>query len=236
MLALLSSMAFESDQILSLLRNVRKTQTAGKIIYRGRCSGHDILLVTSGVGKVNAASSATAVIENYPVRAVINFGVGGAYPDAGLNIGDVAIASKEIYGDEGVFTAAGIKGMKEIGIPLVRIGKTKYFNEFPLDPPSIPFPKDENNMNIMIKTGNFITVSAVSGSQKRAKDLGKRFGAVCENMEGAAIAQVCTLYELPMIELRGISNMAGVRDKRKWNLKIASENCQKLVLETIKKL
>jgi len=236
MLALLSSMAFESDQILSLLRNVRKTQTAGKIIYRGRCSGHDILLVTSGIGKVNAASSATAVIENYPVRAVINFGVGGAYPDAGLNIGDVAIASKEIYGDEGVFTAAGIKGMKEIGIPLVRIGKTKYFNEFPLDPPSIPFPKDENNMNIMIKTGNFITVSAVSGSQKRAKDLGKRFGAVCENMEGAAIAQVCTLYELPMIELRGISNMAGVRDKRKWNLKIASENCQKLVLETIKKL
>jgi len=236
MLALLSSMAFESDQILSLLRNVRKTQTAGKIIYRGRCSGHDILLVTSGVGKVNAASSATAVIENYPVRAVINFGVGGAYPDAGLNIGDVAIASKEIYGDEGVFTAAGIKGMKEIGIPLVRIGKTKYFNEFPLDPPSIPFPKDENNMNIMIKTGNFITVSAVSGSQKRAKDLGKRFGAVCENMEGAAIAQVCALYELPMIELRGISNMAGVRDKRKWNLKIASENCQKLVLEMIKKL
>ena len=236
MLALLSSMAFESDQILSLLRNVRKTQTAGKIIYRGRCSGHDILLVTSGIGKVNAASSATAVIENYPVRAVINFGVGGAYPGTGLNIGDVAIASKEIYGDEGVFTAAGIKGMKEIGIPLVRIGKTKYFNEFPLDPPSIPFPKDENNMNIMIKTGNFITVSAVSGSQKRAKDLGKRFGAVCENMEGAAIAQVCALYELPMIELRGISNMAGVRDKRKWNLKIASENCQKLVLETIKKL
>ena len=118
----------------------------------------------------------------------------------------------------------------------MRIGKTKYFNEFPLDPPSIPFPNDENNMNIMIKTGNFITVSAVSGSQKRAKDLGKRFGAVCENMEGAAIAQVCTLYELPMIELRGISNMAGVRDKRKWNLKIASENCQKLVLETIKKL
>lgn len=236
MLALLSSMDFESDQILSLLRNVRKTQVAGKIIYRGRCSGHDILLVTSGIGKVNAASSATAVIENYPVRAVINFGVGGAYPGTGLNIGDVAIASKEIYGDEGVFTATGIKDMKEIGIPLVRIGKTNYFNEFPLDPPSIPFPKDENNMNIMIKTGNFITVSAVSGSQKRARDLGKRFDAVCENMEGAAIAHVSALYELPMIEVRGISNLAGVRDKRKWNLKIASENCQKLVLEMIKKL
>jgi len=236
MLALLSSMAFESDQILSLLRNVRKNQVAGKIIYRGKYSGHDIILVTSGIGKVNAASSATAVIENYPVRAVINFGVGGAYPGTGLNIGDIAIASKEIYGDEGVFTSAGIKDMKEIGIPLVKIGKTKYFNEFLLDPPSIPFPKDGNNMNIMIKTGNFITVSAVSGSQKRARDLGKRFDAVCENMEGAAIAHVCALYELPMIEVRGISNVAGVRDKRKWNLKIASENCQKLVLEMIKKL
>jgi futalosine hydrolase len=235
-LALLSSMAFENDQILSLLKNVRKTRAAGKIIYRGRCSGHDILLVTSGIGKVNAASSATALIENYPVLAVINFGVGGAYPGTGLNRGDVAIASKEIYGDEGVFTSAGIKGMKEIGIPLVRTGRTKYFNEFPLDPPSIPIPKNENNTNIMIKTGNFITVSAVTGSQKRAKDLGKRFDAVCENMEGAAIAHVCALYKLPMIEVRGISNMVGVRDKRKWNLKIASENCQKMVLEIIKKL
>ncbi len=236
MLALLSSMDFESNQILSLLRNVRKTRAAGKIIHRGRCSGHDILLITSGIGKVNAASSATAVMEHYPVRAVINFGVGGAYPGKGLNIGDVAVASKEIYGDEGVLTSAGIKGMKEIGIPLVQTGRTKYFNEFPLDPPSLPFFKDENNMNIMIKTGNFITVSAVTGSQRRAKDLGKRFDAVCENMEGAAIAQVCALYELPMLEVRGISNMAGVRDKRKWNLNVASENCQKLVLKMIERL
>lgn len=236
MLALLSSMAFENEQILSNLRNVRKIKAGRKIIYRGKCSGHDILLITTGIGKVNAASSATAVIENYPVRAVINFGVGGAYPGTGLNVGDVAIALKEIYGDEGVFTSAGIKDMKAIGIPLVKTGRTKYFNEFPLDPPSIPFQKDDNNMNIMIKTGNFITVSAVSGSQKRAKDLGKRFDAVCENMEGAAIAHVSALYELPMIELRGISNMAGVRDKRKWNLKIASDNCQKLILEMMKKL
>ena len=50
-------------------------------------------------------------------------------------------------------------------------------------------------------------------------------------MEGAAIAQVCTIYKIPMLEIRGISNIVGERDKRKWNLGLASENCQKLLLK-----
>jgi futalosine hydrolase len=50
-------------------------------------------------------------------------------------------------------------------------------------------------------------------------------------MEGAAIAQVCAIYKIPMLEIRGISNIAGERDKRKWNLDLASENCQELVLK-----
>ena len=84
-----------------------------------------------------------------------------------------------------------------------------------------------------IKSGAFVTVSAASGSAQRAKELERRFSAVCENMEGAAIAQVCAIYKLPMFEIRGISNTAGVRDKRRWDIQLASLNCQKAVLETV---
>ena len=131
--AILSSMPFESEKVIAVTKKVRTAKVAGKTVYRGKLSGHDVLLLNSGLGKVNAAHSATCLIENYPVKGVINIGVGGAYPGSGLKIGDVAIASKEIYGDEGVITSKGWDSLKKIGIPLVLDGKKKYFNEFLLN-------------------------------------------------------------------------------------------------------
>jgi futalosine hydrolase len=64
----------------------------------------------------------------------------------------------------------------------------------------------------------------------------RRFNAICENMEGAAAAHVCAMYGIPMVEIRGISNIAGNRDRKKWDLKLAAENCQRVVLEFLKKI
>ena len=223
MLAILSSMPFESDLVLSCMEGVRRKTLAGKTVCRGNLSGHEVLLMNTGIGKVNAAHSATCILEAYRVRKIMNIGVGGAYPEAGLEVGDVALAVKEILGDEGVIGPQGWGSYREIGIPLVQAGRKKYFNEFPM---SVPGRKD-----MKMKTGSFVTVSAATGTRARARELEERFGAVCENMEGAAIAQVCAIYKVPMIEIRGISNIAGVRDKSKWDLKLASQNCQKAVLE-----
>ncbi|MBI4849833.1 MAG: futalosine hydrolase [Nitrospirae bacterium] len=235
-LAVLSSVPFESDRLLASLKNVRSIKVAGKKVFRGRLSGRDILLLNTGIGKVNAAHSATCVIENFPVSQIINIGVGGAYPGSGLNTGDLAIASKEIFGDEGVITSGGWKDMTEIGIPVVHIGKKKYFNEFPLNNAFAKkvFKLVTRHLSLVTKSGIFVTVSSTTGTRKRAAELEKRFKAVCENMEGAAIAQVCAIYKIPFLEIRGISNMVAERDKRKWDLKLASENCQEAVLEVIK--
>jgi len=230
--AILSSMPFESGEVFDSLKNISTAKIAGKNVYIGRLSGHDILMLNTGIGKVNAAHSATCLIENYPVKGLINMGVGGAYPASGLKIGDIAIASKEIYGDEGVITSKGWTGMTEIGIPVVQAGRKKYFNEFKLNSAlSKKLIIRHLSPVIKIKSGPFVTVSSTTGTHERAAELRKRFHAVCENMEGAAIAQVCAIYKIPMLEIRGISNIAGERDKRKWNLDLASENCQELVLK-----
>lgn len=226
--AILSSMPFESEKVIAATKKVRTAKVAGKTVYRGKLSGHDVLLLNSGLGKVNAAHSATCLIENYPVKGVINIGVGGAYPGSGLKIGDVAIASKEIYGDEGVITSKGWDSLKKIGIPLVLDGKKKYFNEFLLNNSLLI-----KYAQLVTKSGPFITVSSTTGTLKRAIELEERFDAICENMEGAAIAQVCTIYKIPMLEIRGISNKVGERDKRKWDLDLASEGCQKLLLKLL---
>jgi futalosine hydrolase len=239
-LALLASLPSESDILLSFFKNTRMTKINNKIIYKSTFEGKKILLLNSGIGKVNAAHSVTFLIEHFPVRGIINFGIGGAYRHSGLEHGDIAVALKEVYGDEGAFTQAGWKGLQEIDIPLIMKGKKIYFNEFPLDRSLLeralkclnPITHHVSPIT-NIKSGNFVTVSSVSGTQKRAHELEKRFHAVCENMEGAAVAQVCTLYNIPMLEIRGISNIAGVRDKRTWRAERASENCQQAVLNII---
>lgn len=238
MLALLSSMSFESALIRSSMKKVRPCEIAGKVFCYGWLKGLDALLVNTGIGRVNAAHSATCIAENFPVSHVINFGAGGAYPGSGLKNGDVAIASNEISGDEGVVDSEGWSSLRKIGIPLVEADGKKYFNEFPLMVPSF-FDNEKlkkKKRDYMTKTGNFVTVSACTGTQKRARELEKRFNALCENMEGSAIAHICAIYKLPMFEIRGISNIAGIRDKSKWDLKLASENCQKTVLEIISQL
>lgn len=233
MIALLSSMSFESDLLLSALKKVRVAEAAGKKIYRGWFSGLDVLLVNTGIGKVNASHTATAIVENFPVDKIINIGVGGAYPGSGLGPGDVAVASKEIFGDDGVITSNGWKDMKEIGIPVLQKGRKKYFNEFPLSTPSQAFLKAQGSRVAKIKSGPFVTVGSATGTQKRARELENKFRGICENMEGAAIAQVGAIYGIPVIEVRGISNIVGIRDKRRWRLKEASENCQKVVLNLL---
>mgnify|MGYP001584131066 FL=1 len=256
-LAILTSVSFESEIILSQLKNVRKTEIAGKTAYKGKLSNINILLMNTGIGDVNAAHSATGIIEHFPIRYIINSGVGGAYPHVRLEIGHIAIALKEIYSDKGVISSKGQKGLKEIGIPLVQAGRRKYFNEFPFDknlvqkvlkrithhalrsskmqynPSPIPLPQGEG---VRVEAGNFITVSSATGTYKRALELEKKFNAICENMEGAAIAQVCAIYKIPMLEIRGISNIVGERDKGKWDLELASENCQRAVLRVINSL
>jgi len=237
LLALLTSMPFESDRVRTALKKSRTIKIAGKTLHMGKLSDIDIVLMNTGIGKVNAAHAASCILERFPVNSLFNFGVAGAYAGAGLTNGDIAIASKEILGDEGVIDSRGWKSLTTIGIPLVQHGKKQYFNEFPME--NRLFKKAlkstaAHSAQQKISHGPFVTLSAASGSRARAGELEKRFKGICENMEGAAIAQVCALYKMPFLEIRGVSNIAGVRDKRTWALKTASDNCQSAVMDIVR--
>ncbi|MBU4319798.1 MAG: hypothetical protein KJ739_01735, partial [Nitrospinae bacterium] len=255
---LISATEKESRAILKTLRRI-KGKSLALPVYQGNIGKTNIIHIISGIGKTNAAHAATLLIEKFSPSAVINFGIGGAYPSSGLKAGDIAIAEREIYGDEGLWLKDGFHKADEIGIPLLKKGRKKYFNEFTLDkslvkkamkvicpnsptnppiPPLLKGGKGGLKMVVLgdyrIKSGAFVTVSTVTGTDKRARELEKRFsaagGAICENMEGAAVAHVCAMYGIPMLEIRGISNIVEDRDRSKWDVKTAAENCQKTVL------
>jgi futalosine hydrolase len=235
-IGLISSVPEEGHLILSQIRTVGglKKQTAGlSPIVSWNSFGKDFVYIISGMGKVNAAHAATVLLERFSPRLVILFGVGGAYPSSGLKVGDVAAAEIEIYGDEGVLTPEGFRETDFIGIPLLEKSGKRYFNEFPLlSPPlSLGSRKDAE-----VRFGPFVTVSTCTGARERAEELEKKLGAICENMEGAAVAQICTMYDTMLIEIRGISNIVEDRDKRKWDLGLASARSQELVVELLKDL
>ncbi|MEK7864753.1 MAG: futalosine hydrolase [Nitrospirota bacterium] len=247
LIGLISATEKESRAILKTLRRI-KGKSLALPVYQGKIGETNIIHIISGIGKANAAYAATLLIEKFSPSAVINFGIGGAYPSANLRTGDIAIADKEIYGDEGLWLKDGFHKADETGIPLLKKGRKKYFNEFTLDkslvkkamkviPPNLPLVKGGRGA-YRIKSGAFVTVSTLTGTDKRARELEKRFsasgGVICEKMEGAAVAHVCAMYGIPMLEIRGISNIVEDRDRSKWDIKTAAENCQKAVFVLLK--
>src|SRR5574341_1469121 len=115
-IALLCSVPAETELLLRQTVAPKITPLGSKEIIEGTIANKDVRLCVGGMGKVNAAHAATLLLTRYDPEALIIFGVGGAYPASGAQIGDVVLAKEEIAGDEGVLTLNGFKDAEYIGI------------------------------------------------------------------------------------------------------------------------
>ena len=219
-----------------------------------------LLIGTTGVGKVNAAATAAAVLTSFRAGEVWNVGCSGAYGGSGLEIGDVLITEKCICADEGILRKEGPMATSSLEIPLVLKDDQPFYDCFPLDEslargqiraliPAGIFSTDpsggirpdglldahrssigpgsgaEKKRRFRVQYGPSLTVGMASGDIHTADARFQSFRAMAENMEGSAIAQTCLLFDVPFLEFRGISNMAGIRDKARWDLGAAMEHC-----------
>ena len=213
-----------------------------------------LLVGTTGLGKVNAAAVTAAVLSSFRTGEVWNIGCAGAYSASGLEIGDVLITSNCLCGDEGILEKKGALPTSALAIPLVLKGGQPFYDSFPLDeflsrrqirallPAAVyalgpflsiqrgePCGATERGNGFKVDYGPSLTVGMVSGDTQTADARFRRHGALAENMEGSAIAQTCLLFDVPFLEFRGISNMAGVRDKAKWDLDAALDHCTSII-------
>ena len=229
-LALICSVPFECALLRGWLADAAETSVGRKAAWSGELDGSPVLVFPAGMGKTNAAQALTALLETRSVRGVVGFGVGGAYPGSGLAPGDVALASACVYGDEGVEAPGGWISTEGIGIPLLEHGGTRIFNEIVLDPGLVERARAALQASgTTARVGPFVTESACSGTTARGEVLARRFGALCEGMEGAALAHVASLYEVPFLELRAVSNAVEDRDLSRWRLAEAAEAAQRAV-------
>lgn len=223
-LALVCTVPLEALPLIEALGGGVDARVGGKPARRGELAGRGVIVLLAGMGKTNAAQALTALLEGHPVAGVIGFGVGGAYPGSGPETGGLALASREVYGDEGVLAPGEWLSTREMGIPLATAaGGEPVYNVFELDPRRVATAERAlRDAGITPMIGPFVTVSNCSGTRARGAELAKRFGAVCETMEGAAYAHVSALYGVPFVELRGISNQVEDRDFSRWRLRSAA--------------
>ncbi|MBL0225745.1 MAG: futalosine hydrolase [Geobacteraceae bacterium] len=203
----------------------------------GNLANQPVVICAGGIGKINAAAAVTAMIERYHPRLVINTGCAGAYLISGLSVGDLAVASEECLGDEGVLTSEGWKDLHFMALPTLIHANRLYHNTIPLSKhPAEKAMQLADYYGVRVVRGRFITVSTCSGSRQRGEELARRFRGICENMEGAAIAQVSLRYGIDCLEIRGISNLVDERNMKTWDIPRAVEAAQRFVLKYIEEM
>lgn len=176
------------------------TTKASMVFYKGTLLGKQVVLVRSGIGKVNAAACTQILADLFQVNYVINTGIAGSL-NAAIDIGDIVISSDVLHHD---MDATGF------GYPLGQIPRMD----------TLSFTADERLVALAQKTCEQVNPDIhthvgriVSGDQFISdKDVKNRichnFNGFCTEMEGAAIAQTAYLNDIPFVILRAISDKA----------------------------
>ena len=236
-LLLIAAVESETTLLQRLLTGAATHECAQRHALSGSLCGQEVVLLCSGVGKTNAAATVAVALERYAPTAVINVGSAGAYADSTLEVGDRVLAREEVMADEGVDCDDSFLDFEDLGFPSVSRPQPR-FNRFPapvrlVEQAQLPLTEVAAALGVTLHVGSSLTVSSCSGTQARGNVLAQRWGGCCENMEGAAVAQVCSAWGTPWLEVRGISNMVANRDLSTWELKRAAENAQHAVRKLV---
>lgn len=170
----------------------------GLDFYMGKMGGNNVVLVRSGIGKVNATVCSQVLIDLYAVDYIINVGVAGAI-NKDLKIGDVVVATDTLHHDMDT-TYFG----DDLGV-IPRMEQSNF--EADKDLIDIALKSSEN----LLEDNQVVTGRIVSGDQflcdvEKKNKIWSHFKAFCVDMESAAIGQTCYLNKIPFCIIRSISD------------------------------
>lgn len=228
-IGIIGAMDEEIQSYLEGIKNLKESKWKIFKFYSGKFNGHDVFIVKSGVGKVFAAMICQHLLDKFDVDYILFTGVGGSL-NKKLNIGDVVVSVDSAHHD---FNAT------PLGFKRGQISYTDY-----------RFFKAEEKLVKLAMTANIKPHKIIKGriltgdqffthkDKKKNKYLVDELCGDCIEMEGAAVAQVCAVNEVPHIIIRTVSDKAdgtAVSDYNKFKSVIA-ENSYKVVKHIIEKL
>jgi adenosylhomocysteine nucleosidase len=228
-IAIIGAMEEEVSLLRSRMQDLQTEIHAGYEFYLGTIDGVNVVLLRSGIGKVNAAISSTILLQLYQPDYVINTGsAGGFHTD--LNVGDIVISSSVCHHDVDVtpfgYDLGQVPGMPSCFLPDAKLVKAAQS--------SIQALNEVVHMHGLIATGDRFMHQAEDVDRTR-----NNFPEMiaCE-MEAAAIAQACHTFQTPFVIIRSLSDIAGKENAVTFEqyLEKAATHSAKVILEMLTQL
>ena len=210
--------------IINEIEGIKENKIGRITFFEGKFNNKDIVFVQSGIGKVNAAVTATFLIDKYDIDEVIFSGVAGAL-DKVVGIGDIVIADDVVQHD----FAVEAFGYKKGQIPQMEVWSFKG------DEDLIKKVKETSDDEIKLHYGRILTGDKFIYKREEKLDLGKEFEALCVDMESGAVAQVCYLMNVKFLIIRSISDSVTDESSMEYDkfAELAAENSKKILKKII---
>ncbi len=199
MIGIIGAMDEEIQLYKDGMEGIHATEKAGIVYYSGKLKGKEIVLCKSGVGKVNASVCTQILIDHFHVSKVIFTGVAGAL-NPSLDIGDMVVSTDCQYHDMDV-TALGFKKGE---IPFT--GKSIFMADSHLVEIAVQASKEVVEGKTI--TGRILSGDQFIASRELVKALHEELQGDCTEMEGAAVAHVCDMNQIPFVIVRAMSDKA----------------------------
>ena len=194
---IICAMEEEIKTLVEKLADKQEQSIADMKYYTGTINGHEVVLVQSGIGKVQAAVNTAFLANNFHVDCIINSGSAGGIGD-GMHVGDVVLSTGAAYHDADS-TAFGYKMGQMPGQPQI----------FEADAhlrAAVKKAAEENGLPV--REGLIVTGDQFINSTAKIKQIKSIFpDALCSEMEGAAVGQVAHELNIPYLVIRAMSDV-----------------------------
>lgn len=200
MIGIIGAMEEEVIALKSEMENVDSEEYTSMAFCRGTLCGKEVVVVRSGIGKVNAGICTQILIDKYGVDKIINTGIAGSL-NAAIDIGDIVISTDAVQHDMDATI---------FGDPVGQVPRLDTLS-FPADDELVELATEANekaNPDINTFMGRIATGDQFISSKEKKEWIANTFDAICTEMEGAAIAQTAYLNKVSYVIIRAISDKA----------------------------
>ncbi|MFU0827940.1 MAG: adenosylhomocysteine nucleosidase [Lachnoclostridium sp.] len=199
-IGIIGAMDEEVNQLKEKMTDVSVKVKAGMEFFSGKLYSKDVVIVRSGIGKVNAAVCTQILIDDFQIDIVINTGIAGSLK-AEINIGDMVISTDALQHD---MDATGF-GYGYGVIPRMETSVFKADTELTNKAKAVC---SRVNPDISVFLGRIVSGDQFISSKEKKEWISRQFDGYCTEMEGAAIAQTAYLNNIPFLIIRAISDKA----------------------------
>jgi adenosylhomocysteine nucleosidase len=245
-IGIMGAFSEEVSRLEEALNDPQVHSLMGLRFVTGTLKGRKVVLASSGVGKVNAAMTATLMIDHFKPGAILFSGIAGAISTE-LGPGDIVIAEKTAQHDLGTLTSGGIqlRGMRnpvdwdrnpvffEADAKLLAAAEESGKR---VELEKIQAGTEERSPRII--KGVVVTGDVFVASPAKKEELRKSLKADAVEMEGAALAQICRQLSVPCLVIRSISDSADANARQDSSafLMVAVRNSARLVTDIVEHL